>query len=140
MLIKNGKPTSLNKMILQNFLARGAGGLVLLLQGSETLPGIQTNETVLLFLAIILIMIGIIEIWAAVGVFLLRKGYIFIGIIITIIFVFDGAVNGYFLFGKPGDRGTIINVIAAVILITLLLAGQKSLKDNYKTSSNEVKS
>ncbi len=119
-------------------LARGIGGLVLLLQGSETLPGIQSNETVLIFLAAILILIGITEIIAAIGVFLLRKGYIFLGIVTTIIFVIDGAVNGYFLFGKPGGQGTIVNIIAAAIIISFLLAGKKSLSNKLQFVSTKT--
>lgn len=110
-------------------LARGLGGIVLLLQGKTVLPDIKTNETVLIFLAIGLILIGIFEVISAVGVYFLKRKYWFLGIVITILFVIDGAINGYFLFGKPGDQGTVINAVAAIIIITLLLLGKKSLNN-----------
>ena len=110
-------------------LARGLGGITLLLKGKATLPDIKTNETVLIFLAIGLILIGIIEIISAVGVYFLKRKYWLLGIFVTVLFVIDGAVNGYFLFGKPGDQGTVVNLIAALIIITFLLLGKESLNN-----------
>ena len=99
-------------------------------KGVETLSGIKTNEIILIFLAIGLILIGIIEIISAVGVYFLKRKYWLLGIFVTVLFVIDGAVNGYFLFGKPGDQGTVVNLIAAVIIITLLLLGKKFVYNN----------
>ena len=108
-------------------LARGIGGIILLIQGKTTLPNMNTNETVLIFLSFGLILIGIFEIISAVGIYYLKRKYWFLGIVVTILFVIDGAINGYLLFGKPGDQGTVINLIAAIIIITFLLLGKKSL-------------
>ena len=98
-------------------------------KGVETLSGIKTNEIILIFLAIGLILIGIFEIISAVGVYLKRKCWL-LGIFITVLFAIDGAINGYFLLGNPGDQGTVVNLIAAVIIITLLLFGKKSVYNN----------
>ena len=108
-------------------LARGIGGIVLLLEGKSTLPDIKTNETVLIFLAVGLIIIGVMEIITAVGIYLLKKKFWMLGIIITVLFVIDGAINGYFLFGRPGAQGTVVNLIAAIIIITFLLLSKKSI-------------
>ena len=108
-------------------LARGIGGIVLLLQGKSTLPDVKTNETVLIFLAVGLIIIGVMEIITAVGIYLLKKKFWLLGIIITVLFVIDGAINGYFLFGRPGAQGTVVNLIAAIIIITFLLLSKKSI-------------
>jgi hypothetical protein len=108
-------------------LARGIGGIVLLLEGKSTLPDIKTNETVLIFLAVGLIIIGVMEIITAVGIYLLKKKFWLLGIIITVLFVIDGAINGYFLFGRPGAQGTVVNLIAAIIIITFLLLSKKSI-------------
>lgn len=107
-------------------LARGIGGIILLLQGKETLSEIKTNETVLVFIAIGLILISIFEIISAVGVYYLKRKYWLLGIFITVLFVIDGAINGYFLFGRPSDQGTLVNLIVAIIIITFLLLGKKS--------------
>lgn len=108
-------------------LARSIGGIILLVQGKSTLPNIKTDETILIFLGIGLIIIGVVEMISAVGIYLLKRKFWLLGIFITILFVIDGAINGYFLFGKPGDQGTIVNLIAAIIIITFLLLSKKSI-------------
>jgi len=40
----------------------------------------------------------------------------------------DGAINGYLLYGRPGDRGTIVNVIAAALILTSLHFGKCALR------------
>src|SRR5690554_1448336 len=110
-------------------LARGIGGIILLIQGKTTLSNIKTDETVLIFLSIGLILIGIFEIISAIGVYFLKRKYWLLGIVVTVLFVIDGAINGYFLFGKPGDQGTVVNLIAAILIITFLLLGKKSLNN-----------
>lgn len=110
-------------------LARGIGGLIILIQGKAALSNIKTDETVLIFLSIGLIVIGVFEIISAVGVYYLKRKYWFLGIVVTLLFVIDGAINGYFLFGKPGDQGTVVNLIVAIIIITFLLLGKKSLNN-----------
>ncbi len=102
-------------------LARGLGGIILLLQGKSTLPEIKTSETVLVFLAAGLILIGTLEIISAIGIFFLKRIYWFMGLVVTLLFVIDGVVNGYFLFGKPGEGGTLINLAAAAVIISFLL-------------------
>jgi hypothetical protein len=110
-------------------LARGIGGIILLIQGKATLSNIKTDETVLIFLSIGLILIGIFEIISAVGIYYLKRKYWFLGIVVTVLFVIDGTINGYFLFGKPDDQGTAVNLIAGIIIITFLLLGKKSLNN-----------
>lgn len=108
-------------------LARGIGGIILLIEGKSTLSNIKANETVLIFLSIGLIIIGVMEIISAVGIYLLKKKFWLLAIFITVLFVIDGAINGYFLFGKPGDQGTVVNLIAAIIIVTFLLLSKKSI-------------
>lgn len=112
-------------------LARTAGGIALLVQSKGTLLNIIAAENTIRILAIGLILIGSIEIIAAIGVLRLKRIFWIIGIAVTVAFVIDGAINGYFLFGKPGDQGTIVNSIVAILIISCLLAGRKAC-----TSSN----
>ena len=108
-------------------LARGIGGIILLIQGKSTLSNIKTNETVLIYLAIGLILIGIFEVISAVGIYFLKRKFWSLGVFVTVLFVIDGMINGYFLFGKPGDQGTIINLFFAIIIIIFLFKGKKSI-------------
>jgi len=65
---------------------------------------------------------------SAVGVFRGLRSFWMAGIICTVAFVIDGAINGYVLYGHPGDRGTAVNVIAAALILTCLLAGKAALR------------
>ncbi len=107
-------------------LARGSGGLTLLIKGRNTLPNIIAGENIIQILAIGLILIGIFEIISAIGVLYLKRIFWILGIVFTIAFVIDGAINGYFLFGKPRDQGTIVNSIIGIIIISCLLIGRKA--------------
>ncbi len=106
-------------------LARGAGGISLMVQGENTLPNIIASTRTIRALAIGLVLIGLFELISAIGVLLLRRSFWILGIIVTILFVIDGALNGYLLFGKPGDQGTIVNSIVAILIISCLLIGRK---------------
>lgn len=121
-------------------LARGIGGIALLIQGKNTLPNIIAGENTIQILANGLILIGLLEIVSAIGILRLKRAYWILGIVVTVAFVIDGAINGYFLFGKPGDQGTVINSIAALLIISFLFIGRKvfthslSQNPNYQSS------
>ncbi|HEY8258751.1 MAG TPA: hypothetical protein VIG08_13925 [Gemmatimonadales bacterium] len=40
------------------------------------------------------------------------------------VFVLDGALNGYLLFGHPGDRGTLVNLGVALLILGALWLGR----------------
>lgn len=107
-------------------LARGIGGITLLIQGKNTLSNIIASENTIQILASGLILIGLLEIISAIGVFRLKRVFWILGIVVTVAFVIDGAINGYYLFGKPGDQGTIVNGIVAILIISSLLIGKKA--------------
>jgi len=108
-------------------LARGSGGITLLLKGSNIgldRP-IMASNTEITFIGMGLILIAILFIISAVGI--LMKKYLFwkVGIFTAILFVIDGAINGTLLFGHPLETGTIINIIAAILIIGSLISGKK---------------
>ena len=49
-----------------------------------------------------------------------------LGLAIPVLFVLDGALNGYLLFGRPGDRGTIVNIVFAGAILGCLWRGQRA--------------
>lgn len=107
-------------------LARGVGGLTLLMQGKSALPNIIASESTIRILAVGLIMIGVLEIISAVGVLRLKRFFWIFGIAVTLAFVIDGAINGYFLFGKSGEGGTIVNSLVAIFIIGCLWIGRNA--------------
>lgn len=107
-------------------LARGAGGLVLTVQGPAAVDSSRVSMATAKLLGLGLLVIGVLAVVAAVGV--IRRRPHALGFAITVLFLFllDGALNGYLLFGHPGDRGTAVNLVAAVTIGGLLWAGNRA--------------
>lgn len=124
-MIKN-KPVSViaaSLLMIILALARGSGGVILLLKGRAVLPEIIIDDSTIRILAIGLLVFGVTELVSAIGIYFLKRIYWIIGIVTSALFVIDGAINGYFLYGAPGDMGTSVNVVfAALILLFLYLA------------------
>ncbi|NCQ33552.1 hypothetical protein GW813_00470 [bacterium] len=108
-------------------LARGIGGLVLLVRGSAADPNIQAPEAAVTVLAAVLVALGGALVVAAVGILRRSRRAWFLGIGLVVAFVLDGAVNGYVFFGHPGDRGTGVNLLAAVLILLGLGLGHRAL-------------
>ena len=107
-------------------LARGAGGVILLLHGGETLENIIASPEAVRMVAVGLITIGVLEVISAIGVFLRKRRMWILGFVVTVAFVIDGAINGYILFGRPGDQGTLVNSIIALLIIVCLMMGRRA--------------
>jgi len=109
-------------------LARAAGGIILLTRGPAADPRIHASGPTVAAIGAGLLILGTILLVAAVGVFLRRRLFWRIGIACTIAFVIDGAINGMLLYGKPGDSGTVANVIVAALILLCLRSGAKALE------------
>ena len=107
-------------------VARGGGGVILLLQASATMPEIVAGDTTVRVLGALLVAIGLLEVVSAVGVWRLDRRFWALGIAVTVVFVVDGAVNGWLLFGHPGEAGTLVNVVVAAAIIGCLWAARQS--------------
>ena len=108
-------------------LARAAGGILLLTRGSAADPRIHAGGPTVAAVGMVLLVLGSILLAAAVGVFVRRRLFWRIGIACTIAFVIDGGINGTLLYGKPGDQGTVVNVVVAAAILICLRAGAKAL-------------
>ena len=106
-------------------IARGLGGVVLIINGKEAVPESALSQSVMTVLGILLLVICVLEIVAAVGVYVLNKKMWYAGIITTILFLFDGMLNGYLLYGSPQAPGTAANFVYALIIIAFLLLSRK---------------
>ncbi|MBC8426589.1 hypothetical protein H8E07_20935 [bacterium] len=110
-------------------LARGAGGLVLLTQGAAADPNIQATDTAVSTAGVVLLLLGLALIVAAIGVFRRLRPFWLVGLVCTVSFVVDGAINGFVLYGSPRDKGTIVNVVAAALILACLLLGRSALRN-----------
>ena len=102
-------------------LARAAGGVTLMVTGKTSLPESEASSSTMAMIGLFLVLIGIAEIVAAIGVAMRKRRFWTLGIVATVAFVLDGAINGYLLFGRPGDGGTVVNAVVAAGIIASLL-------------------
>ncbi|MDP2365800.1 MAG: hypothetical protein Q8M94_18775 [Ignavibacteria bacterium] len=108
-------------------VTRGIGGIINLLSDDKTLEALNYSTMLLALLVIGFIILSAAAIITAIAIFEHNKKYILAGAFLTLIFVVSGAVNKNLVFYKTTDYGTIINIIAAVIIISLLVLGKRIL-------------
>ncbi len=106
-------------------IARGAGGLVLAMRGPQSVESTLVDPPIARVLGIGLLVVALLAIVAAIGLLKRRPWATNIAFAAPVVFVLDGALNGYLLFGKPGAGGTIVNVVAAVTIIGFVLLAKK---------------
>jgi len=109
-------------------VVRGVGGLALLLRGPALDPNIRASAGATALLGGVLLVLGLLLVVAALGVFRGLCGYWRLGLIATAAFVVDGAINGLLLYGRLGAGGTVANLVAAVLIIAALLLGRSALR------------
>ena len=112
-------------------LLRGSGGMFLLIRRAQ----LQTDNPIvasnfqIMMVGLGLLIVGVLFILAA--VYLMKnssyRSWLFSWIVL-IIFLLDGLINGYLLFGKPLDPGQRINTIAVIVVGILLFLGRPALK------------
>ncbi len=109
-------------------IARGTGGVVLALWGSSPGDTLRIGPDAMLALGAGLTAVGVISVVASIGLMRRRAWGWVLGILALVLFVADGLVNGYLLFGRPGDRGTMVNLAAAALILICLLRGRRDLE------------
>ncbi len=112
---------------------RASGGLALLMKGKQLETGVPivASDFQIIIVAIGLLMIGVLLVLAAIS--LIRKYSFNIWLscwLVLILFLLDGLLNGYLLFGQPLDQGQRINIIAVILIGILLFLGKPGLKVN----------
>jgi hypothetical protein len=110
-------------------LARGAGGLALLVRGPAADPRIRAGSLAVLVAGVLLVLLGVSLVVAGVGTVRRRRAFRAAGIVLTVLFVVDGLVNGVMLYGRPGIGGTLANVVVALVILACLGAGKGALRD-----------
>ena len=100
---------------------RSAGGVILILNKNLTDSNITASPNAAVVCGIGLLFIGLAEIISAIGIAAGNRSFVTVGILCTVLFVIDGLINGYILYGSPLEAGTIANLAAASVIISLLL-------------------
>ena len=113
-------------------ITRGIGGFINLLRDENTLEALNNGVTSFAFLVVGFIMLSTAIFITAIAIFERDKKYFLAGVFLTLIFVFSGAINSNLLFDVAKEFEIIIDIIAAVIIISLLVAGKKALEKTEK--------
>ena len=114
-------------------IARGIGAIFNLLNDDNTLAALNYDTMLLVLLVISFILLSAATIITAIAIFEHNKKYIITGAFLTLTFVVSGAVNRNLLFNNSTDLGIFINIIAAIIIITLLVLGKRILDKSNRT-------
>lgn len=105
-------------------LARGAGGVVLLLQGGAEVPDSRASAGEVVGIGCGLLVVAALGLVAAWQLARRRPRSPLLALAALAAFVVGGLINGALLFGRPTDRGTIANLIVAAIIGALAWAGR----------------
>jgi len=109
-------------------IARGTGGIILLSQGSTTLDTITATPQTVAVIGWGLVIIGLMALMAGIGILRKNRLALWIGIVTLTLFVSDGIMNGFLLFGRPSTGGTIVNIAVAGLLFLSLWNGREALQ------------
>jgi hypothetical protein len=103
---------------------RGAGGVMLATSGPGLVDSGRVDAATARLLGGGLILVGLVAAAARQGSMLRRAWGRTLGLAAIVLFVVDGLINGTMLFGKPGEGGTIVNAVAAVLILACLVRGR----------------
>ena len=101
-------------------LARGTGGLVLMLRGAKAVDAVSLPPGLSALIGVGLLIVALLAFVAAYGLMRDRSWGPTLAVAAPIVFVLDGLMNGALLFGRPGDRGTLVNLLFAALILGLL--------------------
>jgi hypothetical protein len=109
-------------------LVRAAGGVALLATGPGLDPAIRAAPSATAIVGSVLLLLGAALVVAGIGLLGRRPSAWPWTIAGLVAFVIDGAVNGWVLYGRPGDGGTLANAVAATLIATILFAGRGAVR------------
>ncbi len=107
--------------------ARSLGGIILILHGRAADPAILAGPSTVLLLGAILAAVGVLGILSGIGAWRRNRLAWIGGIGFSLLFVLDGLLNGWLLFGAPRPIGTLSNAIVVAVTLALLVPGRRAL-------------
>ncbi len=108
-------------------VVRGIGGVIDLINNTEILVGINFSLITLVILTITLIFLSAVAIITAIGVYEHNEKFILMGITLSALFLVYTVIKGYIFFGSTLSNTAIINIVAAVAVISLLVLGKRTI-------------
>ncbi len=112
-------------MIFLLGVMRGVGGLIDLINNTDVLIALNMDSLTLVFLIIILIFLSAAVIITAIGVYEQNEKFIVTGIALSGLFIVYSVVKEFIFYSNSVNKGTIINIAAAIAIISLLMLGKR---------------
>ena len=110
-------------------VVRAAGGVALFVHG----PNLAGTDRITMETARILggglVAVALVAAIASLGCMRRRRWAWMLGFVALALFVLDAALNGLLIYGRPGERGTIVNVLWAGLVIGFLIRGRGALQE-----------
>lgn len=113
-------------------VVRGIGGVIDLINNTDILVGINFSSITLVLLTITLIFLSAVTIITAVGVYEQNEKFIFIGIALSAVFLIYSVLKGYLILDDVLSNSVIINIVAAIIVISLLVIGRRTIEKTQR--------
>lgn len=111
-------------------LARGLGGMMLMVGSAKPDPKIRAGGTEIVATAAALMLLGLALAVTSAGVFRRQRMAWLVGAVLTVAFVLGGVVNGIVLYGRPQVAGTLGNLVVAAAIILCLWRGRPALGED----------
>jgi hypothetical protein len=113
-------------------ITRGIGGIIYLFSDDKTLEALNNSITLVVSLVISFILLSAASFITAISIFGHNKKLLLTGFLFTLIFVVSGGPNENFPLNNTTIQEIIINIIAIVIIISLLIFSKKALEKTEK--------
>lgn len=110
-------------------VARAAGGVALLVHGPKLADSDRITMETARILGAGLIAVALIAAVASLGCMLRRRWAWMLGFASLALFVLDAALNGLLIYGRPGETGTIVNVLWSGLVVGFLIRGRGALQE-----------
>lgn len=117
-------------------IVRGIGGFMDLTNDQVILNSFNTNQTALVVMAIVFILLTAAVFIAAIEVYEHNTEFFLYGAVLIVLYIINGFVCAAFLFDDSATNESFYTMIAGIVIVVLLILGKRSLN---KIEESETK-
>ncbi|MFZ1519057.1 MAG: hypothetical protein WAU11_09795 [Ignavibacteriaceae bacterium] len=116
-------------------IVRGIGGFMDLTNDQVILNSFNTNQTALVVMAVVFILLTAAVFIAAIEVYEQNTEFFLYGAVLIVLYIINGFVCATFLFDNYTSIESFYTMIAGIVIITLLILGKRSLNKIEESES-----
>jgi hypothetical protein len=110
-------------------VVRAAGGVALFVHGPKLAGTDRITMETARILGAGLVAVALVAGIASLGCMRRRRWAWMLGFAVLALFILDGALNGLLIYGRPGETGTIVNVLWSGLVVAFLIRGRGALQE-----------